>query len=272
MTTESGAQEPTIIKLAQIKQWLIPADAESYKTLAKAGAPLTIIHEDMLPTLKLLTDRHNIRGVGVNFREEIMEPFFDQVGRTWQKKAESCVSTIQSKDMVFEVSMKDPKFGKAREAIDKMRDVLYTFFQRWGYRSTFEYSEGRSKGVLNVSFWHDPTKQPVIGLDDTEEKREKVQIVFGNRRFTFKFDPFESKTTRAKQQGHRSPSSDEARVPLDYHIGYVHILIETKKGGEFVPTDSTKCKYSEISNVLPMLSALMSIPQFNPSNFETDSE
>lgn len=42
MTVENG--EPTIIRLAQIKQWLIPADSESYKVLADVGIPLTIFH------------------------------------------------------------------------------------------------------------------------------------------------------------------------------------------------------------------------------------
>ncbi|MDN3080069.1 MULTISPECIES: hypothetical protein, partial [Bacteria] len=103
MTVENG--EPTIIRLAQIKQWLIPADSESYKVLADVGIPLTIFHEDFLPTIKLVTDQHNIRGIGVNFKDEILDPFLSKVGTTWQKKAESATATIKSKDMVFEVSM-----------------------------------------------------------------------------------------------------------------------------------------------------------------------
>jgi hypothetical protein len=195
VTVENG--EPTIIRLAQIKQWLIPADSESYKVLADVGIPLTIFHEDFLPTIKLVTDQHNIRGIGVNFKDEILDPFLSKVGTTWQKKAESATATIKSKDMVFEVSMKDPQFSKARASIDRMRDVLYDFFCRWGYRAVFDYSEVRNKAVLRVDYVHDPARQPIVGLNEKPESdSEKVQIALGGLRLTFKFDKREQDICR----------------------------------------------------------------------------
>lgn len=263
MTVENG--EPTIIRLAQIKQWLIPADSESYKVLADVGIPLTIFHEDFLPTIKLVTDQHNIRGIGVNFKDEILDPFLSKVGTTWQKKAESATATIKSKDMVFEVSMKDPQFSKARASIDRMRDVLYDFFCRWGYCAVFDYSEVRNKAVLRVDYVHDPARQPIVGLNEKPESdSEKVQIALGGLRLTFKFDKFD-------QRSRKLPTKPGRDQQVEHEHGYVHTVIEIKKGGEYVPTYSTRCRYADVSNVLPVVTQLMTVLQFNPSNLEVEA-
>lgn len=272
MTNETGdVNPPTIIKLAKIKQWIIPADAESYKVLAKAGAPLTIFHEDFLPTLRVLTESKNIRGEGVNFRTEILEPFLDKVGATWNKK-EHCQATIRAKTMTFEL-LKTAGFAKARASVPKLQEVLYNFFERWGYRVHFVYSEARGKLKLEVEYWHDPSKHPVISLDEKQTKdQHKVQFKLGNLRFTFKFDDFESKTAPVGRAWKFDRDDVETHIPTTYHIGYVHTVIEIKKGGEFVPFHSSRCKYSDISSVLPVITALMSVPQFNPHNFDVEPD
>ncbi|QBQ74550.1 hypothetical protein BcepSauron_170 [Burkholderia phage BcepSauron] len=263
MTVENG--EPITIRLAQNKQWLIPADSESYKVLAAVGIPLTIFHEDFLPTIKLVTDPHGIRGVGFSFRTEILEPFLEKVGTTWKKKADTCDCTIRSRDMEFEVSMKDPAFTKARASVDRMHDALLDFFDRWGYRMTFEYAEARSKAVVKVTYWHDPAKIPVIGLNEKPESDQEVAaLTLGGMRITFKMDNFNERSRTLPARPGQDPK-------FEHEHGYVHVNVAVKQGGEFVPTLSTRARYAEVSNVLPAICQLMRVPQFNPNNFEVDA-
>lgn len=257
--SESG---PTIINLTRIKQWYIPADAESYLVLRRAGVALTRFHQDFLPTLKLLTRHKNIRGKEKDFKREIMTPYFDKIGQTWNRKPH-CDCTITSKTMVFE-TLKAESLSIARASIPKLQDILTKFFQRWGFRSTFEYSELRGKCKLNVEYWFDPERQPVVILEEEpEDLNRKVQFKLGNLRLTFTFDNFESRTvinSGAKQ-------SDDGMPARDYHIGYVHTLIEISQGGKFVPVQSSRCTWSQLSTVKPLIAALMDVPNRQPNNF-----
>lgn len=259
----SKSDEPTLIHLTRIKQWYIPADAESYLTLRKAGVALTRFHQDFLPTLKMLTRGKNIRGKEIDFRKEIMAPYFDKIGATWNRKPH-CDCTIGSKTMVFE-TLKADSLTIAKASIPKLQDILTKFFQRWGYRSTFEYSELRGKCKLNVEYWFDPERQPIVILEEEpEELNQKVQFKLGNLRLTFTFDNFESRTVISRG-GKRS--NDDARPPKDYHIGYVHTLVEISQGGKFVPVQSSRCTWSQLSSVKPLITALMDVPNHQPNNF-----
>lgn len=263
-----ASTEPTVIKLVRIKQWYVPHDAETYKVLRKIGVPLTQFHQDFLPTLQLLTKPKNIRALEVNFKTKVLEPFLDLVGATWNKKPH-CEATIQARTMKFEV-LKTEGFAVAKKSIPKLQDVLTKFFARWGYRSTFEYSEARGKCKLNVEYWFDPEKQPIVILEDEKVADNSVaKIVFGNLRFTFRFDNFESKT---KMLPPRPGSDPDARPPLSYHIGYVHTLIEIRQGGAFTPLHSSKCKISDLSSVKPLIAALMAVPNHSPSNFDVPAD
>jgi len=262
---QASTTEPTIISLARIKQWFVPADAETYLTLKRIGVPLTQFHQDFLPTLQLLTRKHNIRGREVSFKTEILEPFLDKVGATWNKKLH-CEATIQAKTMKFEV-LKTEGFAVAKASIPKLQDVLTKFFTRWGYRSTFEYSEARGKCKLNVEYWFDPERQPIVILEDEPAERPKVRFRLGNLRLTFVFDGYDSKTKMVSL-----PTQEDARPGLAYHIGYVHTLIEIRQGGSFTPLHSSKCKLADMSSVLPLISALMDIPNRNAHNFDVSAD
>jgi hypothetical protein len=263
MMKVSKSNEPTIFQLTRIKQWYIPADAESYLTLRRAGVALTRFHQDFLPTLKLLTKGKNIRGREVDFHKDIMQPYFDKIGRTWNKKPH-CDCTISKKTMVFE-TLKAEALPIAKASIPKLQDLLTRFFQRWGYRSTFEYSELRGKCKLNVEYWFDPERQPVVILEDEkEELNKKIQFKLGNLRLTFTFDNFESRTVIIKGGGR---SNEDGIPPKDYQIGYVHTLIEISQGGKFTPVQSSRCTWSELSSVKPLIAALMDVPNRQPNNF-----
>lgn len=260
----SESEGPTIIQLTRIKQWYIPADAESYLTLRSAGVALTRFHQDFLPTLKLLTRAKNIRGKEKDFKREIMGPYFDKIGATWNRKPH-CDCTINSRTMVFE-TLKAESLAIAKASIPKLQDILTKFFQRWGYRYTFEYSELRGKCKLNVEYWFDPDRQPVVILEEEpEDSNSKVQFKLGNLRLTFTFDNFESRTVI--NRGGKRASGDDERPPKDYHIGYVHTLVEISQGGKFVPVQSSRCTWSQLSSVKPLIAALMDVPNRQPNNF-----
>jgi hypothetical protein len=258
---------PTILRLARIKQWFVPADAETYLVLKRIGVPLTQFHQDFLPTLQLLTRKHSIRAKEVNFKIEILEPFLDKVGATWNKKLH-CEATIQARTMKFEV-LKTEGFATAKASIPKLQDVLTKFFTRWGYRSTFEYSEARGKCKLNVEYWFDPERQPIVILEEETAERPKVRFRLGNLRLTFVFDSFDSKTRALPM---RPGSNADSRPDLAYHIGYVHTLIEIRQGGSFTPLHSSKCKLSDLSSVQPLIAALIEVPNRNAHNFDVSAD
>jgi hypothetical protein len=253
-----------IIKLTRIRQWYIVADADSYLTLKSLGVCMTRFHQDFLPTLKLLTDKHDVRGKEVNFKTEILGPFLDRVGNTWLKKHPSFDCTIDSKTMTFEVRKADG-YDTARKTIPKMEEVLSAFFARWGYRSSFEYSEARGKCRFAVEYWFDPERQPIVVLAEDVREKPKVMLKFGNLRLTLTFDD-----PRGAVQMLRDKSGDVSGKRVN--IGYVHVGIEISQGGNFVPFHSTRCTYQQISNVKPMIAALMEIPNVHANNFDEKPE
>lgn len=256
-----------VIQLTKIKQWFIPVDAEAYLTLKKAGAPMTRIHQDFLPLIGHALRARGIRAKKVEFKASILDPFLDKVGTTWNKKPHS-TCTIQAKSMKFETTHADG-LSKAREAVPKLQDVLTTFFNRWGYRTTFEYSEVKGKVRLNVEYWFDPEKQPIVVLAEEPQEKQKIQLKLGNLRLSFVFDSFESKTEIAARP---VESPNDERPPKNYRIGYVHTIIESSQGGKFNPIYSSRCKYSEISNVMPLVAALMDVPNHNETNFDEPAD
>jgi hypothetical protein len=257
------SKEDKIIRLTRIKQWYIPADSESYLVLRGAGVALNRFHQDFLPTLKLLTASHGIRGREVNFKDEILSPFLDKVGRAWKKK-EHCDCTLGAKTLVFE-SVKADGFAIAKATIPKLQDVLSKFFARWGYRVTFDYSEHRGKCKLNVEYWFDPERQPIVILEEEADDKPKVQFRLGNLRFTFVFDQYDSKTTSHPLRPTQHP---ESRPDKTYDIGYVHTMIEISQGGTFTPLHTSRCTYAQLSSVKPLIKALMEVPNHHASNFD----
>jgi hypothetical protein len=226
--------------LTKIKQWWLPVDAESYLALREAGVPLVRFHVDFLPALSLITKKHRIRAKEVSFKDEILTPFLNLVGTTWNKK-QHCRATIAARSMKFE-TLKPEVYTKAKESITKLTDILEKFFVRWGFKYQFEYSESRGKCKLNVEYYFDSTKMPVIPLETPVTDLPKVQLKIGFTRITMTF-------------GDR----------------YVDTLIEVSQGGKFTPLHSTRCTYSQISSVKPMIAALMQVPDHDIHNFDNSA-
>lgn len=229
--------QPRVILLTRIKQWYLPVDAESYMTLRSVGIPLVRIATDFMPTLQLITRSNNIRGREISFTHEILNPFLSKVGEQWLKgEARKC--TIHAKTMMFETTHMSG-LEKAREARPKLQDCLERFFTRWGYKSTITLSEHRGKLRLHVEYWYDAKCLPVVALEkDAAEVPESV-LTLGFTQIKMKLMPKE-----------------------------IALTVLVSQGGNFVPIHTSRCLYSQASDVRRFIAALMGIPNVEPSNFD----
>jgi hypothetical protein len=229
--------QSTIIRLTRIKQWYIPADTESYIELRKVGIPLLRIHRDFLPTVGLLTKSHNIKALNVDFKEKILDPFLDKVGASWLRK-ENRRCEINATNMRFD-AVKPESFDDAKETIPKLQRVLEDFFARWGYGFRFELSQVKSRIRFNVEYWHDAGREPIVPLEQIVEELPPLKLKLGFTRISLTF-------------GHK----------------YVDTLIEISQGGVFKPLHTSRCLYSQMSSVAPLIKALCTVPNKDPHNFE----
>ena len=229
------------VRLTRIKQWYLPADAESYTALKEIGRPLTRIHINFMPAVKLLANKHKLRGTEVSFKDEILDPFLDKVGTAWNSK-EFFKASIGNRTMKFE-TLKPEVLDKAKRWVPQMEEKLRAFFQRWGYSSTFDYSESRGRCKLNVEYWYDSQKLPIVVLEEEPKPLPKIQLKLG---FT--------------------------RITLQFGTKYIDTAIEISQGGNFTPLHTTRCLYSQVSSVRPMLNALMSVLDKDEHNFDNTAD
>lgn len=234
---KAQSSKPTIIHLTRIKQWYIPADTESYLTLRKAGVPLLRIHRDFLPTVGLLTKGHNIKAKEKVFKTEILDPFLDKVGASWLRK-QNRRCEIQAQTMRFE-AIKPESFEEAKETIPKLQKVLEDFFTRWGYGFSFDISQAKTRIRFSVEYWLDAEKLPIIPIEQDVAELPRIQLKLG---FT--------------------------RISMMFGDKYVDTLIEVSQGGVFNPLHSSRCLYSQISSVKPLIRALCEVPNRDVHNFD----
>lgn len=242
MKSKNESSEVKKIKLVKIKQWYMPFDGDSYKVLRAVGIPLVRFHEDFLPTVRLVCHKHKIRGSLINFKGDILEPFLDRIGTAFNNK-EHCRASIGARAMSFE-TLKPEVFEKIKnETIPKLENLLRAFFSRWGYKSRFDYSEHRGKIKLVVDYWFDSEAQPIIPLEEPLADVKPVRLRIGSIRLTLKLG-----------------------------TKYMETIIEVAQGGIFKPMHTSRCLYSQMSSVKPMISALMEIPNYDIHNFDNGLE
>lgn len=224
-----------VIKLTRIKQYYYPVDSDSYKILRSVGLPMTRIHVNFMPTVQMITRPQHIRGIEVDFKNEIFNPFLDKLGTVWNSKKWR-KSTLTSSVLKFESSdqLKESKVG-----IDKLEAVLRRFFSRWGFTSVFEYSEVRGKCKLHVVYKFDVNKQPLVPLSEDVTSLPAVQWVIGFVRLTL--------------------TMGERHVETQFAL---------KAADNWTNLYTSKCLYSEVADVRPMLATLMTIPDICTDNFD----
>jgi hypothetical protein len=253
------------LRLTKIKQWYFPVDLESYKTLKSIGVPLLRVQHDFMPTLRLILGPKNIKETEVSFQETILHPFIESILRTWKKKYGTCVADSHSISLIA----KEPeKIAAAETAVSKLQNLVYDFFSRWGFAYSFDVSKSASGKRLKIyiDYKFDPHRLPILNLDSAVEAPPKVQLKLGLIRLTFTFDNPKGKIV----VGRAAPGVE--RPPKYVEPGYVHTLVEISQGGRWTPFHSSKCNVTQISNVLPLVTALMDVRNQDPHNEDNSPE
>lgn len=226
-----------VVKLTKIKQFYFPVDAEDYKLLRSHGIPVIKIHENLLPTLGLLFKKNKIQPQSVSFNDSILDPYLDKLGETWQSK-EFRVATITKSVMKFETT-KASIMQQSREALHKLETSLRRFFTRWGFSATFELSESRGKLKLHVNYKFDPLRDPIIPLVEDATSLPSIKLDLGFVRLTL---------TLMKRE--------------------VEINIAVAAGTGWNSIHTSRCLYSQITDVRPMITALISVVNHDQHNSE----
>lgn len=226
-----------IIRLTKLKQWFLPVDAESYKILRAAGIPLIRIQENFLPTIGLLTAKHKIKAKLIDFNESILNPYLDELGTRWQKK-DHRVATIRSNVLKFETTHASAA-ESARIAVPKLEASLRRFFSRWGYTASFELSESRGKIKFYVSYKYDSNKLPIIHLQEDVTSLPVARIDIGFLRISLTMGEKEVET---------------------------NVSIAT--GTTWQSIHTSRCLYSQVSDVRQIVTTLMDIPSRDQHNFD----
>lgn len=224
-----------IIQITKIRQWYMPVDAESYKILRDAGAPLIRIHENFMPTLGLLVKSKGIRAQRVDFNTEILEPAFDKLGQNWQKRDHRKV-TITTSTMKFETSHASA-LEAAKPALEKIETSLRRFFSRWGYTASFELSESRGKIKLHVAYKYDSQRNPIIPLVEDPTSVPTIRLELGF-----------------------------VRISLQLMAKEVETNISIATGNVWHSMHTSRCLYSQVSDVRPMIAAMMRFVNADPDN------
>lgn len=217
-----------IVRLTKIKQWYMPVDADSYKIMRTAGVSLLRIHADFMPTVKTLTRKHNIRSESVDFNDSILTPHLDKLSELWRKKANR-TSTLTSSVLKFETTHKDA-YEAGKIALPKLEDALRRFFSRWGYTASYEISETRHKLLLHVRYKYDSNRSPVLSLIEDKELLPQIKIDLGFIRLSL------------------TPGERD-----------IEVNVSQQHGSDWKTVATTTCLYDQISDVRPMINALMGV-------------
>lgn len=226
-----------IVKLTKIKQFYFPVDAEDYKLLRSHGMPVIKIHENLLPTLGIVFKKYGIKPQPVSFQDSILNPYLDRLGEKWQSK-EHRKASITKSVMKFE-TLKADIAAPSREALHKLETSLRRFFQRWGYSAAFEFSELRGKLKLHVNYKFDPDRSPVIPLVEDPTSLPAIKLDLGF-----------------------------VRVTLTLMQKDVEVNVSLAAGTGWNSIHTSRCLYSQISDVRPMLSGLINVVSHDSHNSE----
>lgn len=254
---------PTI-GLTKIKQWYLPVDAEAYNMLKQAGVPLTRIHERIMPALRLLTNKHKIKARLVDFMAEIYNPFMDRIGATWNKH-ENRICSLRARELRFE-TVKQSAYTKAKAALPHLEECLRRFFDRWGYKAIFTYSESRGKIRFVVNFHLDANKEPIIPLVEPPAEAPVIRFKLGFTRISIRL----GKPNQAIYHRTRAGNDEDSVRYMVTKAPEVEIRIEVSQGGKWAPIHTSTCLYSQISSVAPVLLGMAQIVNVDPTNLDTE--
>lgn len=220
-----------MITLTKIKQFYMPVDAKSYKRMRAAGIPLLRFHESMLETVALLGKLKKLKATLTPFKDGILNPFLDRLSDDWKSLHEDTRVKIDSKSIRLETTHADAS-EKVEPVIEDLRQCVQRFFERWGYSFSFEASTKRGKHLIHIEYWFSESKLPVIHLEDDPVTQLNFDFVCGWMKFSFNTDD-----------------------------KYLNVTVHTSHGGQWQVQSTTRCLFSQVSNVMPMIAGLLSLTQ-----------
>jgi hypothetical protein len=238
--------------IVRIGERFIIADKDSYNLLRASSLPATSIPVGMLDSAKTLLAYKGIEFNEQDFDQEFLAPFIKRARASWGAKGDAFTSQVQSNMLIFDAAPAGA--DAARQMAPKIEAVMAKFFSRWGFRQAFDVSESRGKVRISVEFSVDPKSRPVLELEKDSKDLQKFEIEFGGFKISLSMD---DPRGRIESRGNGK----------DVHIGYVYVDISIKQGGTFVPYQSGRCTYGEVSSVLPMIAALVQIAEQQPDNY-----
>jgi hypothetical protein len=241
-----------IANIVRIGERFIIADKDSYNLIRANSLPSTSIPAAMMDTARTLMAYKDIEFKEQDFDQEFLLPFIKRARASWGAKSDAFTSQFQAGMLILDAAPAGA--DAARQMAPKIESVMAKFFSRWAFKHTFEVSESRGKVRISVEYSADPKARPVIELEKDARDLKKFEIELGGFRIGLSMDD---------PRG-RIESSGNGK---DVHIGYVHVDIAIKQGGTFIPYQSGRCTYGEVSSVLPMIAALVQIAEYQPDNY-----
>lgn len=214
------------IQLVRYRQWFIPVNVKSYKRLKRIGFPVTRIHEDSVPVLKLMLHKYAMTAK-VHKWKDMLKKFYHSMKGVWQK-AEHVDSRLSSERMIFfTLKKKDKEQGlkQARVIVEKSEK----FFRRYGFTVQTDVADVRGIIKVTISFSWSNSRPPVIEFDHVGNTEKKI-LQMGNHRILTTKDP-----------------------------KFWYWYLEVKTGDLWKPVTSGKCLLEEVTDPLPLISSLMEV-------------
>lgn len=232
-------QTHQIINLVKIKSWYLPGDSESYKCLKSLSIPLLKIHQDFIPTVELQAKSRGVRAK-VSYFSDIRDATLDKLGAAWKSKPGRTCS-LNDHRLIFLAKPSE----ESRAAVSRVEGILHKFCVRWGHSFTPHFSETPTKLKLVIDYKFDPSRNPVISIDDTTQK-SVMELVLGftKIRLTFK------QPTVDIEKNHRGEESKIFNKPVTL------LEVLTQAGNNWVPVHSATFSDQNIGDPKEFLEAM----------------
>ncbi len=241
-----------IANIVRIGERYIVADNDSYNILREASFPATFIPLGMMESARTLLGYKDVQFNEQDFDQEFLLPFIKRARASWGAKSDAFASQFQPGMLLLDAAQSGSE--AARLMAPKIESVMARFFSRWGFKHTFEVSESRGKVRISVEYSADDKARPILELEKDAKDLKKFEIELGGFKIGISMDDPRGRI-------------ESTSAGKDVHIGYVHVDLSIKQGGNFVPYHSGCCTYTEVSSVLPMIEALVKIAEYQPDNF-----
>ena len=150
-----------VITLVKLKQWYIPYDKESYRTLRRVNLANVRYHEDFIETIQLVTRPRGIRAKCLDFAV-VYRDFMTKLQAAWLKSAKRKIKISRGS-----ICLESKDLARVKTSFPEVEACIRRFFTRWGFKGDFAFSESPTKAKLQVTFAFNPRQIPVIEfLDD----------------------------------------------------------------------------------------------------------